>query len=78
MRAEPFETLEARLALRVDLARVELLALLLVSDDLIGRVCLGEAHGGLGVILVGIGMQFLRKLPVGAFDRACVRRSRHT
>src|SRR5271165_5984730 len=40
-----FEALETRLALGVDLAAVEGLALLVVADDLVGGVELGEARG---------------------------------
>ena len=60
--AEPFEALEARLALGVDLAAVECLALVVVADDLVGGVQLGEARGRLGVVLVGVGMQLLGEL----------------
>ena len=41
--AEGLETLELRLTVRTNLAAVELAALVLVADDLVGRVCeLGE------------------------------------
>ena len=57
-----FEALEARLALGVDLAAVEGLALLVVADDLVGGIELGEARGRLGIVLVGVGMQLLGEL----------------
>ena len=60
--AEAFEALEARLAFGVDLAAVEGLALVVVADDLVGGVELGEARGRLRVVLVGVGMQFLGEL----------------
>src|SRR6185295_20042441 len=41
--AEARKALKARLALRIDLAAVELRALLVVADNLIGRVGLGKA-----------------------------------
>ena len=60
--ADAFEALEARLALGVDLAVVEGLALLVVADDLVGRIELGETRGRLRVVLVGVGMQLLGEL----------------
>src|SRR5262249_11213006 len=70
---EPFEPLETRLALGVDLAAVELLALLVVADNLVGAVQLGELGGRLRILLVGIRMQLLRQLAIGLLDvfRAC-------
>jgi hypothetical protein len=44
LRAVPFEAAKARLALGVDLAAVEGLALILVADDLVGGVELGKAR----------------------------------
>src|SRR5262249_31334905 len=66
--AEAFEALEARLALGVDLAAVEGLALVVLAQDLVGGVELGEAGGGLGVVLVGVRMQLLGLLPERALD----------
>src|SRR4029453_18668956 len=47
--AEAFEALEARLALGIDLAAIERLALALLAQDLVGRVQLGKARRRLGV-----------------------------
>ena len=66
--AEAFEAMESRLALGVDLAAVEGLALLVVADDFVGGVELGELRGRLVVLFVGVGMQLFGKLAVGAFD----------
>ena len=63
------EPLEARLALGIDLAAVELLALVLVADDLVGRVDLRKAGRGLRVVLVVIRVMFLGELAIGALDR---------
>jgi hypothetical protein len=66
--AEAFETLEARLAVGVDLATVERLALVGVADDLVGGVELGKARGRLGVVLVGVGVMFLGEFAERALD----------
>src|SRR4029077_16839185 len=52
-----------------DFAPVELLALVLVANDLIGRVDLGKARGSLRIVLVGVGMMLLGELAVGTLDR---------
>src|SRR5262245_22272214 len=52
--AEALEALEARLALGVDLATVERLALVGITENLIGGVELGEAARGLRIALVGV------------------------
>src|SRR5262249_21573702 len=70
------ETLEAakfRLALGVDLAAIVSLALIFLAEDLVGRIDLGKALSGLGIILVGVGVQFLCELAKGTLDRGCVR-----
>ncbi len=77
LRAVAFEALKARLALGVDLAVVESLALLVVAGDLIGGVQLGEARGGLRIVLVGVGMQLLGEPPVGALDLSLARTLRY-
>ena len=68
------EALEARLALGVDLAAIEGFALVLVGEQFIGGIQLGKARRRLWIVLVGVRMQFFRKLAVGAFDiaRACL------
>ena len=75
--AEAFEALEARLALGVDLAAVEGLALVLVADDFVGGVQLGEPASAAFVVLVGVGMQLLGELAEGALDRRRARTLRH-
>ena len=49
------KALEARLAFGVDLAAVELLALVLVADDLVGGVQLGKPLRGFRIVLVASG-----------------------
>ncbi len=68
---------EARLALGVDLAGVERLALLLVAENFVGAVQLGEASRGFRIVLVGVWMQLLGELPEGALDIGRARPSRH-
>ena len=75
--AEAFKALEARLALRVDLAAVERLALVVVADDLVGAVELGELGRRLRVLLVGIRVQLLRKLAISLLDVFLARAFRH-
>src|SRR5258705_5461332 len=48
------KTLEARLALGVDFAAVELLAPVLVADDLVGRIDLGKPRRGFRIVLVAV------------------------
>src|SRR5690606_37049823 len=59
------ETLEARLAVRADLATVEGGALLLVADDLIGLICGREMVLGLRIVRVLVRMILLGQLPIG-------------
>ena len=66
------EAVKARLALGIDLAGVIGAALLLLAEDLVGRIELGKALGGLGIVLVGIRMQLLGEAPEGALDRRCI------
>ena len=76
-RARPWaaaaKTLEARLALGIDLAAIERFALIFVGEEFVGGVQLGKARRRFRIVLVGIGMQFFRKLPIGAFDVARAR-----
>src|ERR1700730_1168562 len=62
------EALEARLALGVDFAAIELLALVLVADDLVGRVELGKTLRSLRIVLVAVGVMLLGELAIGALD----------
>jgi hypothetical protein len=71
------KALKTRLALGIDLAAIELLALVLVADDLVGRVQLGKARRGFRIVLVGIGVMLLGKLAIGAFDRRSTGAPRH-
>ena len=75
--AEALEALEVRLAVGADLAAVELSALLLVADDLVGGVDLGEALLGLRVVLVLVGVRFLGELAEGRFDLGLACRLAH-
>ena len=71
------KALEARLAVGVDLAAVELLALVLVADDLVGRVDFGKARSGLRIVLVAVGVMLLGELAIGALDRRSAGAPRH-
>src|SRR5712672_632700 len=71
------KTLEARLAIGVDFAAVELLALVLVADDLVGRIDLGEPRRSFRIVLVVVGVMFLGKLAIGALDRRRAGAPRH-
>src|SRR6185436_1665015 len=71
------KTLEARLSLGVDLAAVELLALVLVADDLVGRIDLRKARSRLRIVLVAIGVMLLGELAVGTLDRRSAGAPRH-
>ncbi len=75
--ARTFEPLEARLALGIDLAAVERLALVRLAQQLMGGADLGELARRLGVVLVGVGMQLLGKLPERLLDVVLARRPRH-
>src|SRR5262249_37791461 len=67
-RIEAFDALEARLAVRADLAAVELAALVLVADDLVGGVGLVELLVGLGVRGVLVGVVLLGELAESLLD----------
>src|SRR5216684_1885819 len=71
-----FETVESRLALGIDLAAVECLALLLVAEQLVSGIELGELRRG-RVLLVGVGMQLFRQAPEGSLDVLRTRRLLH-
>src|SRR5262249_59819195 len=71
--AETFEAAETGFALSVDLAAIEGLALVLVAEQFMCGVQLGETGGCFGIVLVGVGMQFFGEPAVGAFDLACIR-----
>ncbi len=76
-RARPWaaagKTLKARLALGVDLAAIERFALVFVGEEFVGGVQLGKARRRFRIVFVGVGMQFFRKLTIGAFDVARAR-----
>src|SRR5690606_14102120 len=65
---EAFESLELRLAVGADFPSIELGALLLVADDLVGGVDLGETVLRLRIGLVRVGMQLLGELAEGRLD----------
>src|SRR6202048_75453 len=71
------KALEPWLALGIDLAAIELLALVLVADDLVGRVQLGKARRRFRIVLVGIGVMLLGELSIGALDRRSAGAPRH-
>ena len=71
--AEALETAEARLALGVDLAAIEGLALVVLAKDLVGGIDLGKARRRFGIVFVGVGMQFLGEAPESALDVARAR-----
>src|SRR5580698_983100 len=62
------KAMEAGLALGVDLAAIERLALVLVLEDLVRGVQLGKARRRLRIVLVGVGMQLFCQAPIGALD----------
>src|SRR5690606_13732473 len=64
-------------AIGIDLAAVEARALVLVAQQIIGAGDLAEALGGFGVVLVAIGMEFLRELAIGFLDLGLARAARH-
>src|SRR5262249_9413804 len=68
LRSEAFKALEARLALRVDLAAVEGLAFVAITHDLVSGVKLGESRRRLRIRLVGVGVQFFREAPIRTLD----------
>src|ERR1700722_7302175 len=71
------KTLEARFALGINLAAVELLALVGIANDLVGRIQFGETSGGLRIVRVGVGGILLGKLAKGALDRRSAGTPRH-
>src|SRR5512147_1588164 len=73
LRAETLEALEARLALGIDLAPVERLALVGIANDLVGGVEFGKTRGRFRIVLVGVRMQFFGKPAIGALDVAFAR-----
>src|SRR5262249_52400662 len=76
-RAESFKALETRLALSIDLAAIEGLALCVLAKDFVGRVDLGEFRRRFLVLLVGVRMQLLGEPTKCGLDRlrACVLRN---
>jgi hypothetical protein len=71
------KALKAGLAFGVDFAAVELLAFVVVADDLVGRVDLGKPFRGLGIVLVAGGVMLLGELAVGTLDRRSAGAPRH-
>src|SRR5262249_21129675 len=75
--ARRLETVESRLALGIDLAAIERLALLLVAEHLVGGVEFGKLCRRFCVLLVGVGMQLFRQPPEGSFDLLLASRLLH-
>src|SRR5262249_62427481 len=75
--AESLEAVEARLAVGTDLAAVERLALAVVAQDLVGAVELAEALRRLRIAFVGVRVQLLGELAIGALDGRRIGRPRH-
>src|SRR3954453_11554571 len=71
------KALEPWLAFGIDLAAVELLALVLVADDLVGRIDFGKARGGLRIVLVVVWVVLLGELAIGVLDRRSAGAPRH-
>src|SRR5580704_18875132 len=68
------KALETRLALGVDLAAVERLALIIIGKQFVGGIQFGKTRRCLRVVLVSVGMQLLGESPVSALDvaRTCL------
>ena len=66
-----------RIAVAVDFATVEPRALVAVRQQVISGGDGGKPVGCLGVILVLVGMKFLRELAIGLFDVGVGRTARH-
>src|SRR5665213_503505 len=71
------KALKPWLAVGIDLAAIELLALVLVADDLVGRVQLGKPLRSLRIVLVAVRVVLLGELAIGALDRRSVGAPRH-
>src|SRR6201999_1470549 len=68
---------ETRLTVGVDLAAVELLALVLVAQDLVSRIDLGKTLRCLRIVLVAVRVMLLGKLAIGALDCRSIGAPRH-
>src|SRR3954466_2362648 len=75
--AVAFEAAEAWLAFGIDLAAVECLAFVIVTEDFVGRIELGKTRGRLRIGFVGVGMQLLGELAEGALHLRFVRTLRY-
>ena len=71
--AEAAAERHARIAVLVDLAAVVAGALVLVGQQVIGLGHLGEALGGLGIVLVAVGVQLLGEAAIGLLDLGLAR-----
>jgi hypothetical protein len=65
------------IAVDVDLAAIELGALVLVGQQVIGARHFAEALGRLGIVLVGVGVQLLGELAIGGLDVLLARAARN-
>src|SRR5262252_3813363 len=71
--AETFKAMEAGLAFGIDLATIERFTLVLVAQDFVCGVQLGEPGRSFGIVLVGVRMQFFCEPAIGVFDLARAR-----
>jgi hypothetical protein len=71
--AKTFKALEAGLAFGVDLAPIELGALLLVAQNFVGRIDLRKLGLRLRVAAMAVGMVLLGELAIGALDLSLAR-----
>ena len=67
-----------RIAVRIDFPPVEAGALALVRQEVVGRCDGRETFGSLGIVLIAVGMQFLRQLAIGLLDLVLARAARNT
>jgi hypothetical protein len=67
------ESLEARLALGVDLAAVERLALVFLAENFVGGVQFGKTRRGLRIAFVGVRVQLLGEAAECLLDLSLVR-----
>src|SRR5262245_5819028 len=72
-RTEALKAAKFRLALSIDLAAIVGLALVVLAQDLVGRIEFGKALRRFGIILVGVRVKLLGKLTKCALDRGRIR-----
>src|SRR5215467_16394362 len=72
-RAETFKAAETRFPFGIDLATIERFTLVLVAQQFVCGVQLGETGRSFGIVLVGVRMQFFCEPAIGVFDLARAR-----